>query len=82
MKYSIALTLFVLVPGQVNRNFKLVLNEMGPGRTSQAWYFHTTDQSIFVLNWMVEFIGQWLKGSTSSHVNSSVHLSVNLHQHF
>ena len=22
------------------RNFQLVLNEMGPGRTSRAWYFH------------------------------------------
>ena len=32
---------FVLVQGQVNRNFQLVLNEMGPGRTSRAWYFHS-----------------------------------------
>ena len=42
MKYRIALTLYiVLVQGQVNRNFRLVLNEMGPGRTSRAWYFHS-----------------------------------------
>ena len=31
MKYT-----FVLVQGQVNRNFELVLNEMGPGGTSRA----------------------------------------------
>ena len=36
MKYT-----FVLVQGQVNINFQLVLNKMGPGRTSQAWYFHS-----------------------------------------
>ena len=42
MKYRIVLTLYiVLVQGQVNRNFRLVLNEMGPGRTSRAWYFHS-----------------------------------------
>ena len=42
MKYNIVLTLYiVLVQGQVNRNFRLVLNEMGPGRTSRAWYFHS-----------------------------------------
>ena len=41
MKYRIALTLYiVLVQGQVNRNFQL-LNEMGRGRTSLAWYFHS-----------------------------------------
>ena len=32
---------FVLVQGLVNRNFQLVLNEMGPGQTSRAWYFHS-----------------------------------------
>ena len=38
MKYRIVLTLYiVLVQGQVNRNFRLVLNEMGPGRTSQVF---------------------------------------------
>ena len=42
MKYRILLTLYiVLVQGQVNRNFWLVLNEMGPGRTSPACYFHS-----------------------------------------
>ena len=42
MKYRIVLTLYiVLVQGRVNRNFRLVLNEMGPGRTSRAWYFHS-----------------------------------------
>ena len=42
MKYRIVLTLYIaLVQGQVNRNFGLVLNVMGPGRTSQAWYFHS-----------------------------------------
>ena len=42
MKYRIVFTLYiVLVQGQVNRNFQLVLNEMGPGRTSWAWYFHS-----------------------------------------
>ena len=32
---------FVLVQGQVNINLQLVLNEIGPGRTSRAWYFHS-----------------------------------------
>ena len=42
MKYRIVLTLYtVLVQGQVNRNFRLVLNEMGPDLTSRAWYFHS-----------------------------------------
>ena len=42
MKYRIVLTLYiVLVQEQVNRNFRLVLNEMGPGWTSRAWYFHS-----------------------------------------
>ena len=31
-----------VVPDQLN--FQLVLNEMGPGRTSRAWYFHSPDQ--------------------------------------
>ena len=35
------LNTFVLVQGQVNRNFQLVLDEMGPCRTSPAWYFHS-----------------------------------------
>ena len=43
MKYRIAFPFFILVRGQVNRNFELVLNEMGPGRTSRAWYFHTPE---------------------------------------
>ena len=49
MKYRIVLTLknkFVLVQGQVNRNFQLVLNELGPGRASRAWYFHSPDYRI------------------------------------
>ena len=41
MKYKILSTLYKLVRGQVNLNFQLVLNEMGPGRTSRAWYFHS-----------------------------------------
>ena len=42
MKYRIVLTLYiVLVQGQVYRNFRLVQNEMGPGWTSRAWYFHS-----------------------------------------
>ena len=48
MKYRILLTLYiVLVQGQVNRNFRLVLNEMGPGRTSRAWYFHSPVHSNY-----------------------------------
>ena len=46
MKYRIALSFFILVPGQVDRNFELVLNEMGPGWSRQAWYFHTPDIPI------------------------------------
>ena len=34
MKYRIELTLFKLVPGQVNKKFQLVLNEMGLGQIS------------------------------------------------
>ena len=30
---------FKLVPGQVNINFSIVLNEMGPGRTSWTGFF-------------------------------------------
>ena len=42
MKYRIVLTLYiVLVQGQENRNFRIVPNEMGPGRISRAWYFHS-----------------------------------------
>ena len=44
MKYRIVLNFkhkFVLVQGQVNRNFQLVLNEFEPGRRSRAWYFHS-----------------------------------------
>ena len=37
------ITNFALVKGQVNRNFQLVLNEMGPGRTSRACCFHSPD---------------------------------------
>ena len=50
IKYRIALT-FVLVQGQVNRNFQLVLNERGPGRTSQAWYFHSLSFLTPVKHW-------------------------------
>ena len=33
MKYRLySLYVFILVQGQVNRNFQLVLNEMGPGQ--------------------------------------------------
>ena len=41
MQNCIYFCTFVLIQGQVNRNFQLVLNEMGPGRTSRAWYFHS-----------------------------------------
>ena len=41
MKYKMLLTLFVLVQGQENRSFQLVLNEMGPGRTSRAYGIST-----------------------------------------
>ena len=43
MNYRTVLTSFILVQGQVNINFCHVLNEMGQGDTSQAWYFHTPD---------------------------------------
>ena len=33
----------------VNRNFQLVLNEMGPGGTSRAWYFHSPGWLILFL---------------------------------
>ena len=47
MKCRIVLTLYiVLVQGQVNRNFRLVLNEMGPGRTSWASYFHSPGYTL------------------------------------
>ena len=45
MKYRIVLTLYiVLVQGQVNRTFLLVLNEIGPDRASRAWYFHSPER--------------------------------------
>ena len=33
----------------MNRNFELVLNEMGPGRTSQAWCFRSPDYTVHAL---------------------------------
>ena len=42
MKYRLySLYTFILVQGQVNRNFQLVLHEMGSGQISRAWYFHS-----------------------------------------
>ena len=38
-KKRITLTFFVLVPGQVNRNFSLVLNEMGPALAKSSMAF-------------------------------------------
>ena len=52
MKYRNVLT-FVLVQGQVNRNFQLVLNEMGPDRTSRSWYFHSSAGK-----WTISFRGE------------------------
>ena len=50
MKYRIVLTLYIIhVQGQVNRNFRLVLNEMGPGRTSRAGYSHNPDESAYLI---------------------------------
>ena len=50
MKYELySLYTFVLVQGQVNSNFQLVLNEMGPGRTSWAWYFLRPNLNEIVL---------------------------------
>ena len=47
MKYKILLSLYILlVQGQVKRNVQLVLNEMGPGRTSRAWYFHSPGHQV------------------------------------
>ena len=47
MKYRIVLTLYIVLDqGQVNRNFRLVLNEMGAGRTSRASYFHSPDHNM------------------------------------
>ena len=55
MKYRIVLTLYiVLIQGQANRNFWLVLNEMGPGRTSRAWYFHSP-------GWVTYLVSDFLK---------------------
>ena len=46
MKYR--LNTFVLVQGQENRNFQLVLDEMGPCRTSRAWYFHSPGGIVLI----------------------------------
>ena len=60
MKYRIVLTFYiVLVQGQVIRNFRLVLNEMGPGRTSRAWDFHSSAQ----MHNTVQFCVAWLTNS-------------------
>ena len=47
---------FVLVQGQINRNFQLLLNEIGPG---WAWYFHSpADGSCqLFLKWNMSFAG-------------------------
>ena len=48
MKYRIVLTKtsFILVHlGQVNINFCLVQNEMGPGWTSRAWFSTSLNKS-------------------------------------
>ena len=59
MKYRIVLTLYiVLVQGQVNRNFQLVLNEIGPGWTSRAWYFNSPAQQYIKLNTRAKEIQQ------------------------
>ena len=53
MKYIILLLFFFkLVPGQVNieTSTKLVLNGMGPGRTSRAWYFHSPGLEVIKLS--------------------------------
>ena len=51
MKYRIVLfDLYIVhIQGQVNRHFLLVLNEMGPGRTSLAWYFHSSGYFYYKL---------------------------------
>ena len=79
------ITNFALVQGQVNWNFQLVLNEMGPGRTSRAWYFHSpVSWILFVLIYLQRWtrrqksplakkeLSYTLKTSTQqgSHINS------------
>ena len=72
MKYRIIFTLYICTCGQVqvNRNFQLVLNEMGPGWTSQAWYFHSPGltETLVKLNRLVltvfrHLIYHWLEVS-------------------
>ena len=50
MEYSIALTFFILVPGQVNKKFLLVLNEKwDPVRQVGHGVSTTMNLSIFIL---------------------------------
>ena len=66
VKYRLySLYTFILVQGQVNRNFQLVLNEMGPGRTSWAWCFHSPVYIIF--NFQYGFVRE----KSSGHVDTS-----------
>ena len=68
MKYRIVLTFYiVLVQGQVNRNFRLVLNEMGPGQISPAWYFHSPD----ILHYSV------LRNTCTDSIHHNYHMLLN-----
>ena len=68
MKYRIALNFFKLVLGQVNRNFKLFLNEMGTGQTIGFWHFHTPEDPLFLAHWMrISVILSWDRKSYLNH---------------
>ena len=56
MQNGIYFCTFVLVQGQVNRNFQLVMNEMGPGWTSRAWYFHSPAPAVIGV---IYFVPSW-----------------------
>ena len=72
------LNTFVLVQGQVNRNFQVVLNEMGPGRTSRAWCFHSPVYVIyfrFMTKMTTDKFGLWTKKSWYIHLGDNrIHL--------
>ena len=44
--------IFLFVLGQVNKNFKFVLNEMGGEWTSWACYFHTSAYYICIKSYL------------------------------
>ena len=82
-KYEIhelySLYTFVLVQGEVNRNFQLeVLNGMGPGRTSRAWYFHSPVYHNSTPHHLLHRRGSFTRGPRFIELSISIIISLNI----